>query len=113
MFAQQFTGCSAVFAYSTDMFIDAKLTPSMARFSTLGVGIVYFCFACLSPFLIERLGRRKLMLFQLTSVAISLTLLSIFAYIQNVNQSTWATYATIFSMVLYMSTYGVGSPIPW
>jgi predicted MFS family arabinose efflux permease len=86
MFAQQFTGCSTVFAYSTDMFINAQLTPSAARFSTLAVGIAYFCFACLAPFLIERVGRRKLLLFQLTSVAFALSLLSVFSYFQNLGR---------------------------
>lgn len=86
MFAQQFTGCGAVFAYSTDMFISAQLSPSTARFSTLAVGIAYFLFACSAPFLIERLGRRRLSLFQLSMVAVSLSFLSVFSYIQNVNQ---------------------------
>ncbi|TKR81973.1 hypothetical protein L596_015762 [Steinernema carpocapsae] len=39
MVAQQFTGCTAVFAYSTDVFINAKLSLDMARYSTLGIGI--------------------------------------------------------------------------
>lgn len=88
MFAQQLTGCGAVFAYSTDMFKSAQLTPKAARFSTLAVGIAYFLFACSAPFLIERLGRRRLSLFQLSMVAVSLSLLSVFSYIQNVRQVT-------------------------
>ncbi|KAI6192290.1 MFS transporter, SP family [Aphelenchoides bicaudatus] len=113
MFAQQFTGCGAVFAYSTDMFISAQLTPKAARFSTLAVGIVYFASSCSAPFLIEKLGRRRLSLFQLSMVAVSLSFLSVFSYLQNVSQSSWATSGTIFSLVFYMLVYGVGSPIPW
>ncbi|EPB67143.1 transporter, major facilitator family protein [Ancylostoma ceylanicum] len=81
MIAQQFTGCTAVFAYSTEMFLNAKLSPEVARLSTLAIGIVYFLFACSAPFLIEKI--------------------------------TWASYGTIFALVLYMCVYGVGSPIPW
>lgn len=113
MLAQQFTGCSTVFAYSTDMFLNAKLTPEAARYSTLAVGIAYFLFALSAPFLIEKLGRRALALFQLTMVTFSLTLLSIFTYVQKNQQKDWAIYGTIFSMVFYMCVYGVGSPIPW
>jgi hypothetical protein len=93
MITQQFTGCSAVFAYSTDMFINAgidawvflnlfifqlsiigkfnDLTNTIqkiiifrktARFSTLAVGMAYFCFDLSAPFLIERVGRRILLI---------------------------------------------------
>ncbi|CAI5456740.1 unnamed protein product [Caenorhabditis angaria] len=113
MIAQQFTGCTAVFAYSTDMFLNAKLEPSIARYSTLGIGIVYFLFACTSPYLIEKYGRRPLSIFQLGSCMIALILLSIFTYLQNYQGQDWASYGTIFALVLYMCVYGVGSPIPW
>ena len=77
MITQQFTGCSAVFAYSTDMFLNAGIKglfleiekyyisnflSQMARFSTLAVGIAYFLFALTAPFLIERAGRRILLI---------------------------------------------------
>lgn len=113
MIAQQFTGCTAVFAYSTDMFLNAKLTPEVARYSTLAIGIVYFLFACTAPYLIEKVGRRPLSLFQLGSCCIALTLLSTFTYLQNYQGYDWASYGTIFALVLYMCVYGVGSPIPW
>ncbi|CAD6185249.1 unnamed protein product [Caenorhabditis auriculariae] len=113
MIAQQFTGCTAVFAYSTDMFLNAKLDPSLARYSTLAIGIVYFLFACTSPYLIEKVGRRPLSLFQLTSCLFALILLSLFTYLQNYLMMEWASYGTIFALILYMCVYGVGSPIPW
>ncbi|TKR71973.1 hypothetical protein L596_019501 [Steinernema carpocapsae] len=113
MVAQQFTGCTAVFAYSTDMFINAKLSLDMARYSTLGIGIVYFLFACMSPFLIDRVGRKGLSLFQLTSCLLCLIGLSIFTYLQNAMNIDWARYGCIAALVIYMCAYGVGSPIPW
>ncbi|RCN29736.1 MFS transporter, SP family [Ancylostoma caninum] len=113
MIAQQFTGCTAVFAYSTEMFLNAELSPEVARLSTLAIGIVYFLFACSAPFLIEKVGRRPLSLFQLTSCLIALVLLSLLTYLQNSCNITWASYGTIFALVMYMCVYGVGSPIPW
>uniref|UniRef100_A0A915EU00 Major facilitator superfamily (MFS) profile domain-containing protein n=1 Tax=Ditylenchus dipsaci TaxID=166011 RepID=A0A915EU00_9BILA len=113
MVGQQFTGCSAVFAYSTDMFLSAQLSPKTARFSTLAVGIAYFLFACSAPFLIERLGRRFLSIFQLGFCTLALILLSTFTFIQHSLQGDWASYATIGALVFYMCVYGVGSPIPW
>ncbi|CAP27983.2 Protein CBG08087 [Caenorhabditis briggsae] len=113
MIAQQFTGCTAVFAYSTDMFLNAGLSPLLARFSTLAIGIVYFLFACTSPFLIHKVGRRSLSLFQLASCMVALMMLSLFTFLQTYENIEWARYGTIFSLVFYMCVYGVGSPIPW
>ncbi|EGT54824.1 hypothetical protein CAEBREN_21618 [Caenorhabditis brenneri] len=113
MIAQQFTGCTAVFAFSTDMFLNAGLSPVLARFSTLAIGIVYFLFACTSPFLIHKVGRRSLSLFQLASCMVALMMLSLFTFLQTYEQVEWARYGTIFSLVFYMCVYGVGSPIPW
>uniref|UniRef100_A0A8L8K178 MFS domain-containing protein n=1 Tax=Heligmosomoides polygyrus TaxID=6339 RepID=A0A8L8K178_HELPZ len=98
MIAQQFTGCTAVFAYSTEMFLDAKLSPEIARLSTLGIGIVYFLFACTAPFLIEKVGAM---------------LLSGHSRFFFEFQISWARYGTIAALVMYMCVYGVGSPIPW
>uniref|UniRef100_A0AC34QU67 Major facilitator superfamily (MFS) profile domain-containing protein n=1 Tax=Panagrolaimus sp. JU765 TaxID=591449 RepID=A0AC34QU67_9BILA len=113
MIAQQFTGCTAVFAYSTDMFVNANLDISTARFATLGIGIVYFLFACSSPFLIEKKGRRFLSLFQLTGCSVALAFLAVFTFVQQKSNNEWASYGSILALVAYMSIYGVGSPIPW
>ncbi|VDK68797.1 unnamed protein product [Anisakis simplex] len=83
MLSQQFTACTVIFAYSTDMFKNAKLSASAARYSTLAIGIVYFIFACFAPLLIERVGRRCLSIFQLISCNIALILLAVFTAIEN------------------------------
>uniref|UniRef100_A0A1I7YPD3 MFS domain-containing protein n=1 Tax=Steinernema glaseri TaxID=37863 RepID=A0A1I7YPD3_9BILA len=113
MIAQQFTGCTAVFAYSTDMFMNAKLSLDMARYSTLGIGIMYFLCASLSPFLIDRVGRKGLSLFQLSSCLLALIMLSVFTYLQQSAAFDWARYGSVFALVFFMCVYGVGSPIPW
>ncbi|CAK5120703.1 unnamed protein product [Meloidogyne enterolobii] len=129
MITQQFTGCSAVFAYSTDMFLNAgirglvllietklmltQIFSQMARFSTLAVGIAYFLFALTAPFLIERAGRRILLIFQLSMCSLSLTLLSFFMWLQNFGGHVWAGYATIGALIFYMCVYGIGCAVPW
>uniref|UniRef100_A0A914H4I1 Major facilitator superfamily (MFS) profile domain-containing protein n=1 Tax=Globodera rostochiensis TaxID=31243 RepID=A0A914H4I1_GLORO len=98
MVAQQMTGCAAVFAYSTDMFLNAGLEASIAR----------------SVFFIERKGRRALSLFQLSLVTISLSFMSLFSWIQQASSgSKIASYGSIVALLVYMCGYGIGSPIPW
>jgi hypothetical protein len=82
MFAQQFSGCGAVFAYSTDMFLNAGLDSKKAKLSTLAIGFVYFLSTCTAPVFIRRVSRRFLAVFQLVSIACALTALSIFTWFQ-------------------------------
>lgn len=86
MLAQQFSGCSAVFAYSTDMFLNARLGNEQAKLGTLGVGFAYFLCACTSPLLIRKVSRRLLTIFQLAFVSCAMSLLSIFTWLQNNQQ---------------------------
>ncbi|CAJ0571807.1 unnamed protein product, partial [Mesorhabditis spiculigera] len=103
MFAQQFTGCTAIFAYSTDMFIEAAIEPQIARYATLAIGIAYFLCACMAPLLIDRLA----------ACLLSLIGLALFTGLQQYAEIGWARYGTIGSLITYMCFYGVGSPIPW
>ncbi|KAI6183749.1 Solute carrier family 2, facilitated glucose transporter member 3 [Aphelenchoides bicaudatus] len=113
MFAQQFSGCGAVFAYSTDMFLNAQLKATEAKLSTLTIGFVYFLSASMAPFIIRMVSRKLLAVFQLVSVALALTALSIFTWLQNNRHFEWAGYGAIGSLFFYMTAYGVGSSVPW
>lgn len=101
MVAQQFTGCTAVFAYSTDMFVNANLDIQTARHATLAIGIVYFIFACSSPFLIEKKGRRFLSLFQLSACAVALTFLAVFTYIQQYGNVSYKLLNKVIIVFFY------------
>ncbi|KAI6218338.1 MFS transporter, SP family [Aphelenchoides fujianensis] len=115
MFAQQFSGCSAVFAYSTDMFLNANLSGQHARFATLLVALCYFGAAVLAPFVIDRVGNRRLTAFQLTGVSVSMAALSVFTWrqLRSTEHSHFDFYGTIASVVAYMFVYGVGAPVSW
>ncbi|KAI1694231.1 sugar transporter domain-containing protein [Ditylenchus destructor] len=113
MVAQTYTGSGAVFAYSTDMLVSAGMSAPVARWSTIGIGVAYFICACSATYLIERLGRRFLAIFQLGTVTIALSLISITAWLKSATQSVWLGYVTIALFLVYMCVYGVGSPIPW
>uniref|UniRef100_A0A915E420 Major facilitator superfamily (MFS) profile domain-containing protein n=1 Tax=Ditylenchus dipsaci TaxID=166011 RepID=A0A915E420_9BILA len=95
------------------MFSSAGLSPPIARYCTLALGIVYFVSTCSAAYLIERLGRRRLSIFQLSSITVVLGLVSVFAWFQQTNQAFWLAYTMIALFVVYMSVYGIGSPIPW
>lgn len=85
----------------------------MAEFSTLAIGICYFVFTLPSPYFIEKIGRRKLSLFQLSSCLVFLIILTIFIALRNTYGFSWASYGSIGALVAYMCVYGVGSSVPW
>ncbi|CAJ0917289.1 unnamed protein product, partial [Mesorhabditis belari] len=113
MVAVQFSGLSAVMGYSTSMFINAKLDSSLARYATLGVGIMYFLSSCLAPFMVERLKRRSFYLFQRIASLACLICFTFFTGVQQYEHKEWASYGTITSLIIFMFLYGVGSPLPW
>lgn len=95
------------------MFLNANIASDVARFSTVILGISYFLSTLCAPFLIRRLGKKRLALFQLSMVSTAMLLMVIFTYLQITGHYLWAGHATIFALVLYMCVFGVGSPIPW
>lgn len=80
---------------------------------TLVVGICYFLCTLPAAFFIEKAGRRKLSLIQLSGCLITMIMTTIFTVLLNRFNYGWASYGCIASLVLYMCIYGFGSPVPW
>jgi MFS family permease len=83
---QQFSGINAIVYFMPKIFNGAGLAPGDAIFATLIVGVVNVFSTLISIFLIDRLGRLKLLLISQMGVVLSLLALvfssaSIFAYI--------------------------------
>lgn len=59
------TGVIAVLAYSKFMFTHAGLDSQMAQFASIGVGLCNFLSPLITMFLVERAGRKAILLFGL------------------------------------------------
>lgn len=64
-FSQQLSGINAIFYYSTTIFTKAGLTEENAQYATIGVGLIMVVVTIVSIPLIDRAGRRTLMLYGL------------------------------------------------
>ncbi|KAJ8706585.1 hypothetical protein PYW07_012663 [Mythimna separata] len=62
MVAQQFSGINAVIFFSTDIFTRVKLTTSQSQYATLGMGAMNVVMTVISLLLVERAGRKTLLL---------------------------------------------------
>jgi len=62
MFMQQFCGVNIIMYYSSQIFVSAGVSVTKAIYASLGAGILNFVFAIPSIFLIDKAGRRPLLL---------------------------------------------------
>lgn len=68
----QFMGVNAVLYYGPDIFADAGLAAEDSSFSTMLVGLVNMATTVLAVFVIDRVGRKKLIYFGVSAMIVSL-----------------------------------------
>ncbi|KAH8398942.1 hypothetical protein KR222_000152, partial [Zaprionus bogoriensis] len=114
MFFQQTTGYNAVLFY-TVMIFQASGTHFDSFASTILVGAVNFIATLMAVIVIDRLGRKVLLLMSLSSMISTLFILSVFFYCLskkiNTSQFEWLPLLTF---VIYVMGFSMGiGPISW
>ncbi|GAB5371666.1 hypothetical protein AAMO2058_001599500 [Amorphochlora amoebiformis] len=107
---QQLGGINAVIFFSSDIFKSAGVTDSDA--SGLYVMSVQVVVTFLSIFLVERLGRRTLLLSSTAGMAVMAGLLAIFFILKSAgNEQNWLA---LFSLMAYCLSFSLGlGPVSW
>jgi SP family galactose:H+ symporter-like MFS transporter len=110
---QQVTGINTVIYYAPKIFQFAGISSSSAAiFSTLLVGIVNVAFTVVAIILVDRVGRRPLLLVGLTGMVTSLTVLGFSFYLSSL-VGLQGTLATVGLMV-YVASFAIGlGPVFW
>ncbi|XP_026754201.1 facilitated trehalose transporter Tret1-like [Galleria mellonella] len=115
VFFQQFSGINVVLFYMTNIFNAAgsDLDPAIA---TIIIGAVQVGASCVTPFVVDRLGRRILLLISSCGTAIGLALLGMYFILAEKENPIAETisFLPVLSLVLFIITYcwGLG-PLPW
>ncbi|XP_072383999.1 facilitated trehalose transporter Tret1-like [Diabrotica undecimpunctata] len=112
---QQFTGINVVFFYTQNLFTDAgvDLPPEIC---TIIVGIIQILASTLSPFIVEKSGKRRLLTISATGSALSMGVLALYFYLKDVQQTgtTSISWLPIASLIVFIITYSMGlGPLPW
>ena len=119
MFFQQLSGINAVIFYSTTIFQDAgsSLEPEVA---TIIVGVVQVAATLLSSILMDKLGRKILLLFSDSVMCISLVVLGVYFYIKDkdiedgTNVAGDIGWLPLISLILFIVAFSLGyGPVPW
>lgn len=112
MLSQQLSGINAAIFYSTNIFIDADLSPAAAANATLGVGGINVFMTLVSLILIERAGRRTLHLIGLGGMAVLTVVLTICLVLKD--QFPVMSYLSVASVVGFVVMFATGpGSIPW
>ncbi|XP_037091793.1 facilitated trehalose transporter Tret1-like [Pollicipes pollicipes] len=113
MLLQQLSGINAVIFYTTDIFKDAgsSIDPNLA---TIIVGLVQ----CLSTFagvvLVDRLGRKVLLILSDVIMGVCLLALGIYFYLSSHDNADNLGWLPLASLMIYIFAFSVGfGPIPW
>jgi len=112
---QQLSGINVVLFYSQSIFVKAgsSLEPAIA---TIAVGIVQVLASGCTPLIVDRLGRKIILLVSAAGMAISLGLLGLFFLLdhQKAEIVSSISWLPIFSLVCFVIVYCVGfGPLPW
>lgn len=108
---QQFTGINTVIYYAPHIFELAGFDQaSIAILATVCVGLVNVFATVIALWLLDRVGRRKLLLTGLGGMTLSLILLAI-SFHYDVKDVGWITLA---SLALYVASFAIGlGPVFW
>lgn len=111
MLGQQLSGNNAVMFYSTRIFEGAQLKGDSAVYATLGMGVINVIMTVVSMFLVDRLGRKTLLLFGtggMIFVSVLMTLCLIY------KDSPVAQNTSVFAVIVFIIFFASGpGSIPW
>lgn len=114
MMIQQCSGISAVLGYMQLVF-DAAGNTIPPELSVILIGVIQWITTIIVCQIVERLGRRLLLLISVTGMFFSLSILGLYFYLQtnqyNVSVIWWLPIA---SLIVFIITYNLGlGSLPW
>ena len=111
--AQQVTGINTVIYYAPTIFKFAGLSSaSVAILASVGVGIVNVVLTVVAMQLIDRIGRRPLLLISLAGMSLSLIVLGLAFKLPQLSGSLG--WIAVTSLMLYVGSFAVGlGPVFW
>jgi SP family facilitated glucose transporter-like MFS transporter 1 len=112
MMAQQLSGINCAMFYSTSIFLSAGLTSAEAQQATLGMGVVNVGMTFVSLVLVERAGRKTLMIIGLCVMFVS-TCMILVCLVAAASVPALA-YLSIAMVILFVVGFATGpGSIPW
>ncbi len=114
MFFQQFSGINAIIFYTNTIFKSSGFQTS-AGIPTVIVGAVQVAGTVISVFLVDRTGRRPLLIISGALMSLSCISLGIYYYITHyVRPIPNISWLSLASLIIYITAYSIGwGALPW
>lgn len=113
MFFQQMSGINAVVFYSSSIFSNAGFS-SNPLIPTIIIGAVLVGANFLSCLLMDRAGRRVLLLLSGIFMTLSVTVLGVYYYLADVRKFENLSWLSLISVLVFVVSFSFGwGPIPW
>ncbi|RNA10267.1 solute carrier family facilitated glucose transporter member 1-like [Brachionus plicatilis] len=110
--SQQFSGINAVIFYSTGIFKNAGLEGEWPIYGTIILGAVQIAMTFVCMAIVDRAGRRILLLTGMIGMCISSFMLALTRIFSD--KVEWLNYMTVVSAVFYIIFFSIGpGAIPW
>jgi Na+/melibiose symporter-like transporter len=115
MFFQQVSGINAVIFFTTDIFIAAgsAISPEIA---TIIVGVMQVVATFIASLVVDRLGRRILLLVSDSIMALCTLVLGIFFFMKERDESSVTSigWLPVVALCLFIVAFSIGfGPVPW
>nr|XP_023011502.1 facilitated trehalose transporter Tret1-like [Leptinotarsa decemlineata] len=112
--SQELSGFCAI-TYHLEPIFESASTNISADLSAFIVGFVLLISSFVAPFLVDRAGRKALIICSCLGMCLALTLLGIFFHIQDLNYCTKSiNWIPIFSLMWYIVFFNLGiCSVPW
>ncbi|XP_014612181.1 PREDICTED: solute carrier family 2, facilitated glucose transporter member 1-like isoform X1 [Polistes canadensis] len=112
MLAQQFSGINAVMFFSTKIFMTAQLDKTSAQNATMGVGAMNVLMTLISLILVEKAGRKTLLLVGFSGMFLDTALLTVCLAFSEASRV--AAYLSVLLVILFVVLFATGpGSIPW
>jgi sugar porter (SP) family MFS transporter len=112
---QQVTGINTVIYYAPTIFQAAGFSGASASIAaTAGVGAVNLVVTIIAAFLVDRAGRRPLLLISLTGMVLGLVVLGVAFIASNGATGGWLGTVTVIGLMVYIAAFAIGlGPVFW
>jgi sugar porter (SP) family MFS transporter len=111
-FFQQFVGVNTVIYYAPTILTDTGLTKSSSVSQTVFVGVTNVVFTVIAVLLLDRVGRRKLLLIGTVGLTIALAVLGVYFAVPWLQHH--AGYLALGGLLLYIASFAIGlGPVFW
>ncbi|MCO5553033.1 hypothetical protein L7F22_006553 [Adiantum nelumboides] len=106
---QQFAGINAIVYFSSTIFRNAGVASSLA--ASVSVGFVNLFASCITTYLIDRLGRKTLLIWSFSGMSLGMAIQSCAVVLPMVNNTK--SYVLLFGTLFYILMFAMGvGPVP-